>query len=373
MILFFNFAPIEFMGGAEKWFNYTAQKVSTYEKTKVISINAKIANIYGLLILKRKYDARARKSEIHNHLSLDLNAFIPFTKNWKETRKLFAKARIIYTRYEALEIIITFYYSGVPGVKKIIAGVHSPFIYSDPISFFDKLHNAIYASRVYKYIFKQVKKVHVLNIKDAEYFTDVCKLQNLVYVPNGAIMPSLSKENIIKSKKYLYVLFVGELCERKGIDVLINIIESAPADVQFTIVGDGRLKNKIDKLSEQHNNIDYLGHVNKNKLVKLYKSNDILILPSRAESMSLALLEAMSYGLTIVDSTDVALNLNENVEFSCSNRNIYTYLDTLNKLQNLKKVNKLNRRRIKTYFKNNFSFQITDPKLFKNVFEISPI
>jgi glycosyltransferase involved in cell wall biosynthesis len=373
MILFLNFVPIEFMGGTEKWMHYTAKKIDAYEDTQMISLHRNIANIYGQLVLKRKYDSRTRGSKIHHHISLGLKAFIPFTKQWKNTRKVFLSARLIYTRYELLEFFLVLYFSGMSGFKKTIAGLHSPFIYRDPISFFDRLHNAIYSSWIYTCIFQQIRRVHVLNIKDEKYLRNVCKLKNVAYVPNGVAIPKIKKEKIMSNIDTLKILFIGELSLRKGVDVLLEIIKKAPKHIRFTIAGDGHLRKDLVAVAKKFSNVQYQGYSDNRKLATLYRQNEAIILPSRAESMSLALLEAMSYGLVIINSTDTMLGLDRRVEYSCENKNITTYLDTLKKLFTMKITNKLNKDYVRDYFNHNFSSDIIDIKLYKKIFEINKI
>jgi glycosyltransferase involved in cell wall biosynthesis len=370
MILFLNFIPIEFMGGTEKWMDYMAKKLNTYENTRMISLHPKIANIYGRLILKRRYVRSTKGSKAHNHMSLSFQAFIPFTKKWKEARIIFLSARLIYTRYELLEFFLILYFSGISGFKKTIAGLHSPFIYRDPISFFDRLHNAVYSSWIYTCIFQQIKKVHVLNIKDEKYLRDICKLKNVVHVPNGIAIPKIKNKKITSNADTLKVLFIGELSLRKGVDILLEIIKKAPEHITFTIAGDGHLQKDLVAVAKNSNNVQYLGYSDKNKLDTLYRKNEVLILPSRAESMSLALLEAMSYGLVIINSTDTMLNLDKKVEYSCDNKNITTYLDALKKLFTMKITNKLNKSYVRSYFNHNFSSDIIDLRLYKKIFEI---
>ncbi len=361
------------MGGTEKWMNDMAKKLNVYERTQILSIHPDIANVYGKFVVKRKYESYIKKSEIHNHISLDTQSFIPFTKKWKDTRKIFFTARLIYTRYEVLEFFLVLYFSGITGFKKTIAGIHSPFLYSDPISFFDWLHNSLYTSWIYKYVFHQIKKVHVLNTKDKKYLHETFKLQNVVYVPNGAVIPKIMREKVGNNKNLLKVLFIGELSMRKGVDILLQIIKSTPENITFTIAGDGILKKELLEVEKKFHNITYQGYAKKDMLDTLYRQHEVLILPSRAESMSLALLEAMSYGLVILDSTDTTLGLDRKVEYACSNKNTQSYVSTLKELCNMKIKNTLHKSYVRNYFNMNFSSLKIDGQLYKNIFEINTI
>lgn len=353
------------MGGAEKWMNDTAKMVDKKEKTILISVNPSIANIYGQIVLKRKYDRRAKNSDIHNHTSLTLESFIPFTKRWNDARKEFSNARLIYARYEILELSIILYFLGFKGLKKTIAGIHSPFIYGDPISFLNNFHNAVYKSNINLNFLKKMKKVHVLNIRDENYFKKN-NLKNVVYVPNGIDAPKNTINKMKTDKKTLYVISVGELSKRKGTDILIEIIKNAPSSIQFTIAGDGYMKKDIIELVKNSSNVKYVGHVKKYELEKLYENSDVLIIPSRAESMSLTVLEALSHGLTIVNSNYIRMNLDNNIEYS--NKNSNEYLNSLSQISKIKLKNKLDKTMIANYFNRNYTkehiYPILNTKLF---------
>lgn len=368
MILFLNFAPIQFMGGAEKWMNDTAKKVNKYEPTSLISVHPSIANIYSQFVLKRKFDTRAKPSQIHNHTQLTAQSFIPFSESWTLARNNFKKARLIYIRYEILELLIVFFFSGIPGIKKTIAGIHSPLIYNDPQSLLDSLHNFIYKSKINLFILGKMQKVHVLN-KSVESFLNHLNLNNVVYVPNG-IKPALTNtEQVNTDKSALNIISVGELSIRKGTDILITIINKSPKHVTFTIVGDGYLKNDIEALAKNSNNVKFLGHLESEKLQNIYQEMDALLLPSRAESLPLVVLEAMSHGLVIINSKNTSLGIDQKVEYTATNKQDYLFI--LKTLETSKKTSNLNKKHVRRYFDDNFSTNIVDPLLYSKVFSIS--
>lgn len=366
MILLLNFAPISFMGGAEKWMNETAKKIGKYEETNLVSVAGSIASIYSSIVLKRKFDERANSKDIHNHLSLDFKSFIPFTKSWYQAKKIFQNSRLIYARYELPELLILIYFTGLSGLSKTVAGLHSPFLYQSPETFFDHLHNTIYSSSLSKYILSKTKKVHVLNKRDLTLFTQEYKMKNIEYVPNG--MPIQKASTTIKQDGKLHILYVGELSKRKGTDRLIDVIKSAPKNFIFTIAGDGPFKNNIELLSENYENCIYKGFVSPSLLPSLYKSNEVLFLPSRAESMPLSILEALSYGLTIVDSIEVSLEMPENIEYTSSQGK---YINSLVKIFNLKKSKVISPESIKIFFEKNLSLNKVQHELFSSIFNLN--
>lgn len=369
LVIFLNFAPLDFMGGAEKWMNDTAQKINKYEDSIIFSVAPNIANIYGKLVLKRTFETRAKKDILHKHISLGVSAFIPYTKDWHIVVNYFKNSRIIYTKYEVLELLIILYFGGFSTLKKTIAGLHSPLIYFSPKGFWDHLHNMVYESQLNIKLLSIVKKVHVLNKRTQGVLTQKFKLKNITYMPNG-ILPMSTSAITDTKKDVLKVVFVGELSERKGVDILIEIIKRSNKKFEFSIAGDGYMKKEIQSLADSLSNCRYLGYLNESEIAKLYAENDTLLLPSRAESMPLSVLEAMSHGLVIIDSLDISLSLDKEIEHSCDNNNITTYFYALSYLLNQKKENKINKSYIKNYFQKNFSSHVIDPQIFKHIFEI---
>lgn len=100
------------------------------------------------------------------------------------------------------------------------------------------------------------------------------------------------------------VLFVGRLVALKRVDLLLRAWSQLPLpiDRQLLIVGDGPEQESLQQLATalgQHN-IRFAGATN---TVALYhRAADIFVLPSEREGLSVALLEAMAAGLTVVAS-----------------------------------------------------------------------
>lgn len=369
LVIFLNFAPLDFMGGAEKWMNDTAQKLHKYEDTMIFSVAPNIANIYGRLVLKRRFERRIRKEKLHKHMSLQTNAFIPFTKDWYYVRRKFSNSRVIYTKYELLELLIILYFGGFAALSKTIAGLHSPLIYFSPKTFWDHLHNAVYQSNINIKMLSFMKKVHVLNRRTQEVLTNKFKLKNTTYMPNG-IQPVNINYTTDTKKNVLKILFVGELSERKGVDILIEIMKKSHKNFEFTVAGDGYMKKDIQYIADKLSNVRYAGYLSESEVATLYSESDALILPSRAESMPLTVLEAMSHGLTIIDSEECTLGLDREIEHTCDNNKITTYFYALSYLLKQKTEGKLDKQFIKNYFHKNFSSHVIDPKVFKHIFEI---
>lgn len=349
MILFLNFAPIEFMGGAEKWMSETASFIGKTQKTLLVSVSQQLSNFYSKLVLHRNYDQRV-PSITKNHLSLTLEHFLPWRKEFKAARKEFEKARKIYSRYEVLEMAILIYFGGPKILSKTISGIHFPLIYQTPIGFFQELHNFIYQSFISKWFLRKSLIVHVITPRDKELLEKDFKLKNVVYIPTSTSIKTM-KPVARKSSKQLFILFVGELSFRKGADILRDILKDSPENFTFNIAGNGEMSEEIKEICESKDNCIYHGFVQGKELAKLYSLSDVLILPSRAEGFPLVFHEAMANGLVIVDSPQSRVGLDKNVEITTKNLSAKSFIKELSKISKIK----FNKTNIQNYYQSNYS------------------
>ncbi len=359
------------MGGAEKWMVETAKKVNKTEQTLLIDVSPNIANLYGKLILHREFKSHFKDNDIKNlpqRISLELSSFIPFTKQWKISHKAFRDARLIYSKFEILEICISLYFGDLRAIRKTVAGIILTPYYFSPQTIFQKIHNILYSSFLYVFFLRQSKRVHLLNKRDEHFLLKKFNLKNILYLPLGLNLPLTTKKLIyIRNGKKLHIIYVGELSERKGVDTIINIIENSPADFIFTIIGDGPLKEDIITLTKINQNCKYLGYVDNNTLYDAYNKNDVILFPSRAESFGLAMIEASSFGLKIVNAQEVSLGLPNYIEHTVSTRDVKKYIKVLKRLLKEKSTQKNQIKQIQKYTFDNFSNSILDPIFMREI------
>lgn len=100
------------------------------------------------------------------------------------------------------------------------------------------------------------------------------------------------------------ILFVGSLDRAhyfKGLDVLLDAVRNL--DVQLTVVGDGDRRSDYESIAPA-GKVTFLGNVSDDQLPEVYRSADLLVLPSidRSEAFGLVILEAMASGLPVIAS-----------------------------------------------------------------------
>ncbi|MBI1862737.1 glycosyltransferase [Candidatus Microgenomates bacterium] len=377
-IVFLNFAPIQFMGGAERWMLDVATSTSRSAKTILMDVHPSIANIYGKAVLGQKFSKRTSqdlsKGPPH-HLSLTFSAFVPFTQSWRESREALRSAKTIYIRYEVLETLIVLYLGGLGGLKKTVAGIHSAFIYRKPIKILDHIHNAVYTSLISKLVLNGMQKIHVLNIRDQQFFKNTLKLKNVVCIPNyTSVNESVDIENNTNSPQdeKLNIAFIGELSIRKGVDILIDTISKSTNEFVYHIAGAGPMGEELKRLASKKN-VKYYGYIQKEKMKNLYSDCDLLFSPSRAESFSLASLEAMSHGLSTVSSPATEIGLPKYIQHINRQDTPEGYIKLFRSILNEKRNKKLAKHKIsvRDYAIKTFSRELILSQLHTNLFDLN--
>jgi glycosyltransferase involved in cell wall biosynthesis len=135
---------------------------------------------------------------------------------------------------------------------------------------------------------------------------------NIVTIPHSINPNVFNSSNTKRDKNKLRILFVGRLNQQKGVDIILTAIEeSKNENIEWFFVGNGELGHQVDIISKQNNNVKNHGFVsNKKELSLIYKSCDILLLPSRKEKkweelFGIVLIEAMACGVVPISSNCV--------------------------------------------------------------------
>lgn len=125
-------------------------------------------------------------------------------------------------------------------------------------------------------------------------------------IPNG-VDTEIFHPIDVKEKKYIELLFVSRLIERKGLQYVIpqlrQLMDETERDIRLTVVGDGPYRDTLEKLVKRHELeevVHFEGMKSKDELVSYYQRADVFILPSKKEGMPNVVLEAMACGLPIV-------------------------------------------------------------------------
>lgn len=354
-----------------------AEEVGKHEKTHLLAVAPELSDFYGKIVLKRKFSHRTEKilMERVNYTRLTIDYLNPFSDKYRKMKKLFRDARIIYIKFEFNEIGKSIYFGGLSVLKKMVGGIHSPLYYNLSQTFLSRLHNCLYTSFIYKFFLLRTKKIHVLNKRDEVFLKEKFGINNVIQIYDGV---KISQNKYVKNtfntnntKKELKIITVGELSLRKGTDIVCEIIKNAPSNFYLSIIGDGPLKNNIESL--RNKNYKYYGYIDdEKKLEEIYMNQDVLLFPSRAETLGLVMPEAMGCGLMIVNSKEVALGMPKYIEMSSNSESPEEYIKLLSQVY-YAKINKIiNRNKIYQYSYKKFSNDIIFPKFLSEFLSIHP-
>ena len=104
------------------------------------------------------------------------------------------------------------------------------------------------------------------------------------------------------------VLFCGRLSVQKGPDLLLEAVPGLLRhypNAKFIFAGDGHMKGDLERRAHQlgvAHAIRFLGHRNGGELPEIYKSCDVVCLPSRNEPFGISALEGWAAGKPVVAS-----------------------------------------------------------------------
>jgi len=124
------------------------------------------------------------------------------------------------------------------------------------------------------------------------------------YIPNGVPEADFKEANEITKlwnlNKDSYILTVSRFVRHKGLHYLISAFKNTATDKKLVIVGDGAFTDdyvhELKALAKGDERIIFTGAQHGDVLKELLTNAYLFVQPSESEGLSIALLEAMSYG-----------------------------------------------------------------------------
>ena len=269
-----NFSP-EYPGAVSLFVNETSNK-SKYKKNIIVFGNTNFKKKFNLKYVNINLSKNLLSSQTKNYV----NKFVDFQKRYNFSI-IEIHNRPIYVKY---------LFGRIPN------NVYSLYFHNDPLSMegsktIKERKNLL--KICYKIIFNSnwSKKRFLEGLENK--FVNSNKL--VVFFQSA----QKSNLNIIKSKKN-WITFVGKLNNAKGYDVFaktIKIILNKYPGWRAKIIGD----EKREKININHQNVDLLGFLNHEKVLKIFKQTSIAVACSRwEEPFGRTSLEASANGCAVI-------------------------------------------------------------------------
>lgn len=155
---------------------------------------------------------------------------------------------------------------------------------------------------LYKRIWKRADRLVVNSQKLKELLLESGQMKvDTIY--NGVDSEELKSNRKSNGKT---IICTSRLVKRKGIDYLLRALKDVK-DFNLILIGDGEERQSLENLTKElgiENKVEFMGTVKHNDVINYLNKADIFVLPSFAEGMSNALLEAIANGLPVI-VTDV--------------------------------------------------------------------
>ena len=168
-----------------------------------------------------------------------------------------------------------------------------------------------YLKTLGRWTFNQADVVFCYTEVDKERVRELGVSSRIEVVPNGIdterFTPDGSGSDLIDADSPV-VLFVGRFTDGKrpwlAIEAFEKVLEEVP-EAELYLCGDGGLREELEAQVRElgiQSSVTFLGHVPYDEMPNVYRSGDVLVLPSRAEGVPRTVLEAMASGTRVVVS-----------------------------------------------------------------------
>ncbi len=313
-LVFFSFGILEQAGGFEHYLTSTARGLSERYKDLDITIVTmdpkiveKLQHLFSLYFF-RKHDPKAIYKEPYEAVRKKLGP-VKYVRasSLKGLTQLLQDGDLIYSKNEVLELVML-KCIGFKKLPPVIIGVHTPIFYPNTPSLSSRLHNLVYTGPIYRKLIKHLNSIQVHNKDDLELVRTKLGFANTKIVKQPFEIPELKDTAPHPGK--LRLLFVGRLTEAKGIDLLIKTIkkldDTNPNTFIIKIAGAGDMTtvNEIKQLAQHVKAVEYLGHIQNEKIFDLYKWTDVTLITSKYETLNKVAIETAAAG-KIAISTDI--------------------------------------------------------------------
>lgn len=180
-------------------------------------------------------------------------------------------------------------------------------------------------------------------------YSKKCLVEKKVEVSKIIVVPLIYKKHIsIQNKEFnkkLNIAFVGNINKLKGFDAFLKVAEKLHNKFNFIAIGNSHYDENYMNEAKKH--VNFKGFLDRDSLNDLYKEIDLLLFPTLCDGFGMVQLEAMSFGIPVISSSNCA-------EVVIDNKNGFITNDTDEIIDKINYLNE-NRKQLKEFSDNSLN------------------
>lgn len=196
--------------------------------------------------------------------------------------------------------------SKINGLKPIMWWIHEPKqFYTEVLDEFPQYDNQKFFSKINIVAVSRIAKNNF-----NRYFHNIIKKDLTYGIPDMQIKENKSK----KDNNVTTFAVIGGIIRLKAQDVFINSIEQLTKEERskskFYIIGsysNDKYANSIINKTKEMKDVIVTGGLTRKEIANIYSEIDVVVCPSREETMSIVLTEAMMYGKPSISSDNTGM------------------------------------------------------------------
>ena len=176
-------------------------------------------------------------------------------------------------------------------------GMYEPWLWNK-----GRLKKVVYFNLVSKKWFEKATFLHAITEIESNSIKKYFNNKNIIKIPNliSFNTKEVLQDNISDLRNNKYILYIGRINEKKGIDILIKSLKNIEnKEVQLLIAGGhNEYQLMLQKLVQElklENRVVFLGMVKGEVKTKLIRNAWVMIAPSHSEAIGMVNLEAALY------------------------------------------------------------------------------
>lgn len=263
---------------------------------KELVLNPDVKEVF-LIVPRYDYNERQKMGWDNKRLTENTGIKLLYKPNEKDIKELLDKSENLYCFFSGIradaDVFYWFNLSLKFNVKRYVI-TEPPFTFNKPLW----MHYIRFFLQDYKFV-KHIDGIFGIGEDAVKYYRNISrkwKVFPFQYVTEHNERTKAAPTGNLK------LLFVGSLCKRKNVRIVIEALKGIK-NIEFTIIGDGEERLELENLANQNKVVvSFLGSKNMKEIPPIMQEHDILVLPSLHDGWGAVVNEAMDLGLYVIVS-----------------------------------------------------------------------